>query len=182
MPERFLDVSHEALIRGWPRLRGWLDEDRAGLRIQRRITETAEEWQRSNRDDDLLYRGARLIQAQEWRARHEAEGLEGRWFKRRTTLTEAGGHTPSLVGGLPDVPTTPIAGTIVVQGSRDRDQSQLVRYRHGPARAILCTRSVYGQNVPIPTSPRLRFLVLDGAHRNVVRRGFYRAFQRNDWI
>ena len=73
MPERFLDVSHEALIRGWPRLRGWLDEDRAGLRLQRRITETAEEWQRSNRDDDLLYRGARLIQAQEWRARHEVE-------------------------------------------------------------------------------------------------------------
>jgi len=73
MPERFLDVSHEALIRGWPRLRGWLDEDRAGLRIQRRITETAAEWQRSTRDDDLLYRGARLIQAQEWRARHEVE-------------------------------------------------------------------------------------------------------------
>src|SRR4029450_10688681 len=73
MPERFLDVSHEALIRGWPRLRGWLDEDRAGLRLQRRITETAEEWQRSNRDDGFLYRGARLISAQEWRARHEAE-------------------------------------------------------------------------------------------------------------
>jgi WD40 repeat protein len=73
MPERFLDVSHEALIRGWPRLRGWLDEDRAGLRLQRRITETADEWQRSNRDNDLLYRGARLIQAQEWRERHEVE-------------------------------------------------------------------------------------------------------------
>jgi len=73
MPERFLDVSHEALIRGWPRLRGWLDEDRAGLRLQRRITETAEEWQRSNRDDDLLFRGARLIQVQEWRERHEVE-------------------------------------------------------------------------------------------------------------
>src|SRR5512140_2197669 len=73
MPQHFLDVSHEALIRGWPRLRGWLDEDRAGLRVQRRITEAAEEWQRSNRDDDLLYWGARLIQAQEWRERHETE-------------------------------------------------------------------------------------------------------------
>src|SRR6266576_4163012 len=71
--EHFLDVSHEALIRGWPRLRRWLDEDRAGLRLQRRITETAEEWQRSNRDNDLLYRGARLVQAQEWRARHQGD-------------------------------------------------------------------------------------------------------------
>src|SRR5438552_111757 len=79
MPERFLDVSHEALIRAWPRLRGWLDEDRAGLRLHRRIAEAAKEWQSSNpaqahlRDDDLLYRGAKLIQAQEWRNRHDAE-------------------------------------------------------------------------------------------------------------
>src|SRR5437667_417302 len=73
MPERFLEVSHEALIRSWPRLRQWLDEDRAGLRVHRRITETAEEWEGTNRDDDLLYRGARLLQAQEWGERHEVE-------------------------------------------------------------------------------------------------------------
>ena len=73
MPERFVDVSHEALIRGWPRLRGWLDEDRVGLRLQRRITEAAQEWERSNRDSDLLYRGARLVQAQEWRERNQPE-------------------------------------------------------------------------------------------------------------
>jgi len=68
-----IDVSHEALIRCWPRLRRWLDEDRSGLRLHRQITETGEEWKRTNRDEDLLYRGARLIHAQEWRERHEAE-------------------------------------------------------------------------------------------------------------
>ena len=68
-----IDVSHEALIRCWPRLRRWLDEDRAGLRLHRHITETAEEWNRTNQDDDLLYRGTRLIHAQEWRERHEVE-------------------------------------------------------------------------------------------------------------
>src|SRR5262245_55451979 len=73
MTERFVDVSHEALIRGWPRLRGWLDEDRAGLRLHHRITEAAQEWQRSNRDSDLHYRGARLVQAHEWRERHGPE-------------------------------------------------------------------------------------------------------------
>ena len=40
---RWVDVSHEALIRGWPRLRRWLDEDRAGLRVHRRLTEATEE-------------------------------------------------------------------------------------------------------------------------------------------
>ena len=42
-----VEVSHEALIRGWPRLRDWIDEDRAGLRIQRRLTEAAREWERA---------------------------------------------------------------------------------------------------------------------------------------
>src|SRR5215472_2800822 len=73
MTERFIDVSHEALIRGWPRLRGWLDEDRAGLRLQRRITEAAQEWERSNQDPDLLYRGAKLVQAHDWRERRGPE-------------------------------------------------------------------------------------------------------------
>src|ERR1041384_3631133 len=73
MPERFLEVSHEALIRSWPRLRQWLDEDRAGLRVHRRITEAVDEWEGTNRDDSLLYRGAKLMQAQEWGERHDVE-------------------------------------------------------------------------------------------------------------
>ena len=59
--ERLVDVSHEALIRSWPRLRKWIDEDRASLRLLRRVTEAAQEWQRLNRDEGVLYRGARLF-------------------------------------------------------------------------------------------------------------------------
>jgi len=69
--EHMVEVSHEALIRGWPRLRGWLDEDRGGLRLQRRLSEAAEEWHRLGRDAGLLYRGARLAEALEWRKNHE---------------------------------------------------------------------------------------------------------------
>jgi WD40 repeat protein/energy-coupling factor transporter ATP-binding protein EcfA2 len=68
---RWIDVSHEALIRGWPRLRGWLDEDRAGLLVHRRLTEAAKEWERHDRDDSALYRGARLAEAIEWRSGNE---------------------------------------------------------------------------------------------------------------
>ncbi len=63
-----VEVAHEALIRGWPRLRGWLEDERAGLRAQRRLTEAAREWRRLGRDDGALYRGARLAEALEWRA------------------------------------------------------------------------------------------------------------------
>src|SRR5690242_1505143 len=67
--ERWIDVSHEALIRGWPRLRGWIEEDRAGLRVHRRVTESTREWLALGRDDGLLYRGARLAEASEWSGR-----------------------------------------------------------------------------------------------------------------
>ncbi|HKQ51189.1 MAG TPA: TIR domain-containing protein, partial [Pyrinomonadaceae bacterium] len=68
--KQVVEVSHEALIRGWPRLRKWIEEDRAGLRILRRLTEAAREWQ-PTKDESLLYRGAHLAQASEWRERNE---------------------------------------------------------------------------------------------------------------
>jgi WD40 repeat protein/transcriptional regulator with XRE-family HTH domain len=64
--ENTVEVSHEALIREWPRLRGWLEDNREGLRLHRQLTESAQEWDTLQRELDLLYRGARLTQAQEW--------------------------------------------------------------------------------------------------------------------
>jgi WD40 repeat protein len=61
-----VEVTHEALIREWPLLRGWLEEDREGLRIHRHLTEAAAEWARLNREPGELYRGARLAAAGEW--------------------------------------------------------------------------------------------------------------------
>ncbi len=64
------EVAHEALIREWPTLRGWLEEDREGLRLHRRLTEAALEWDASSRDPEVLYRGARLAQTIEWAQAH----------------------------------------------------------------------------------------------------------------
>jgi WD40 repeat protein len=66
-----VEVAHEALIRGWPRLRAWLDEDRAGLRIHRRLTEAAREWERLGRDEGALYRGAPLAETVAWAAAND---------------------------------------------------------------------------------------------------------------
>jgi WD40 repeat protein len=60
------EVAHEALIREWPALRRWLDEDREGLRLHRQLTEDASTWEASGRDDSYLYRGARLEAAAAW--------------------------------------------------------------------------------------------------------------------
>ena len=63
--EPVVDIAHEALIRAWPRLRGWVDDDRDALRISRRISDAAAEWERLGRDPDALLRGARLAEALE---------------------------------------------------------------------------------------------------------------------
>lgn len=65
-------VAHEALIREWPTLRGWLEADREGLRLHRHLTEAAQAWAQLARDPGELYRGARLVQAAEWAAAHPA--------------------------------------------------------------------------------------------------------------
>lgn len=62
-----VEVAHEALIRKWPTLRRWLDEDRAGLAQRRRVTESAKQWEREQYDVSLLYRGTQLAIAEEWR-------------------------------------------------------------------------------------------------------------------
>ena len=64
-----VEIAHEALIRSWPRLRDWLNEDREGLRTHRGLTEAASTWDSLNRDQDALYRGSRLDTAAEWAKR-----------------------------------------------------------------------------------------------------------------
>ena len=41
---RHVEVAHEALLREWPRLRGWLEEDAEGRRLHRRLADAAREW------------------------------------------------------------------------------------------------------------------------------------------
>ncbi|HEV2126957.1 MAG TPA: CHAT domain-containing protein, partial [Chloroflexota bacterium] len=66
-----VEVAHEALIRHWPRLTGWIDEDRAALHVRQRLMRAAQEWDQRGRDDAELYRGKRLVEAVAWRQQHE---------------------------------------------------------------------------------------------------------------
>ncbi|WP_436527301.1 nSTAND1 domain-containing NTPase [Actinoplanes sp. HUAS TT8] len=60
-----VEISHEALLTGWPRLAGWVEEARTDLALRQRVVEAAEDWDRSGRDPDLLLRGSRLLAARE---------------------------------------------------------------------------------------------------------------------
>src|SRR5439155_12394705 len=50
-----IEVSHEALIREWPRLAGWLREAREDIRLQQNISKDVAEWDQRNKPVDRLY-------------------------------------------------------------------------------------------------------------------------------
>ena len=63
-----LEITHEALTRAWPRLRGWLDDDVEGQRTRHHLSAAADAWEALGRPDSELYRGVRLARALDWRA------------------------------------------------------------------------------------------------------------------
>jgi WD40 repeat protein/energy-coupling factor transporter ATP-binding protein EcfA2 len=61
-----VEIAHEALIRNWPRLVEWLDEERVTLRRRLRLTAAAEQWRDKGRDSSALLRGALLDEAAQY--------------------------------------------------------------------------------------------------------------------
>ncbi len=71
--EPTIEVSHEALIRHWPRLMAWIDEEAEGLQLLGHLTSASREWVQSDRDPSLLYRGSRLVTSEQWAESHVGE-------------------------------------------------------------------------------------------------------------
>ena len=55
-----VEIAHEALLREWPRLRRWIDQDRDALMVLGHLREAAAGWVEVDRDPGALYRGAQL--------------------------------------------------------------------------------------------------------------------------
>ncbi|MEL6400996.1 MAG: pentapeptide repeat-containing protein, partial [Cyanobacteria bacterium J06626_4] len=70
-----VDVAHEALIRNWPQLRTWLDENRDLLRQHRKIEQAAAEWSQQTRKQQKRYllEGRQLSDARRFQKQHNAE-------------------------------------------------------------------------------------------------------------
>ncbi|MGW4947903.1 nSTAND1 domain-containing NTPase [Actinoplanes sp. NPDC004185] len=64
--EPVVELAHEALIRAWPRLGEWLEQDRAFLTWLTEIRRTARGWTETQREPDALLRGAALTTAARW--------------------------------------------------------------------------------------------------------------------
>jgi basic membrane lipoprotein Med (substrate-binding protein (PBP1-ABC) superfamily)/DNA-binding SARP family transcriptional activator len=61
-----VQVTHEALLDGWGRLRGWIDLYLTDLQRRSALSVAAAEWEASGDDSDFLLTGGRLMQLEEW--------------------------------------------------------------------------------------------------------------------
>jgi len=71
--EQSVRITHEALLRSWPRLRDWINTDRSGNLLRQQIDEAAAAWERDRYDNAALLRGGRLDTARAWAADHPAD-------------------------------------------------------------------------------------------------------------
>lgn len=56
----WIEIAHEAVFREWPRLRAWLEQDQAGLRVLGLVSEQARRWAADGHDPEGLLAGVRL--------------------------------------------------------------------------------------------------------------------------
>ncbi|WP_282791100.1 WD40 repeat domain-containing protein [Streptomyces sp. CC224B] len=100
-----VEITHEALLHAWPRLRDWIDEGRSDHLLRQRLEEDSRTWEDSGRDPSLLYRGSRLEQARAWAesadatllTRGAAQFLAASAGLRRRTLWISRGAVAALV-------------------------------------------------------------------------------------
>jgi len=71
--QTIIRVVHEALLAHWPRAKELIKADREYLLWQQRIGSEVATWQRTNKDEGSLLRGALLVEAQVWLDRLGAE-------------------------------------------------------------------------------------------------------------
>lgn len=64
--ETVVDISHESLFRQWKRLKRWAEDEGLKKELYRQISESALLWEKKDLNDSFLFRGARLIEADNW--------------------------------------------------------------------------------------------------------------------
>jgi len=76
-----LEVSHEALLREWPRLVEWIRESGTDIRLQQSMSSDVAQWEQRGRPKDRLYSGTQLKELLAWSQRNTASGSEAAFLR-----------------------------------------------------------------------------------------------------
>jgi WD40 repeat protein/DNA-binding SARP family transcriptional activator len=180
-----VEVAHEALLREWPRLRGWLEEDAQGRRLHHQLRNAAREWDASGRDPGELYRGARLASTLDWAADHEADlsATERAFLAESRAASERSQRRlrAVLAGVAALLVLAVIAGAIALeQRANARDEATAAEAQRLGARALLddqLDRSLLlaRQGVALDDTVRTRGNLLGALLRSPAAIGIIRA-------
>ena len=90
-----VEVAHEALLRAWDRLGGWIEEARGDVQMRARLSSAASEWHAAQGDPSFLLGGTRLDLFDAWAqssslalARPEREYLDASRERREAAWAE----------------------------------------------------------------------------------------------
>jgi WD40 repeat protein/DNA-binding SARP family transcriptional activator len=171
-----VELSHEALLREWPRYRTWLEEDRIGRRVHTHLTTAANDWEARGRDVADVYRGARLAAALEWRAGHEHELTQTeRAFldAGRATAGRAQRRLRMVLAAVAALLAVAVAGGIVAldQRSSARSEARVAEAQRLGVQAVSEPRLdrsllLARQGVALDDSPATRSYLLDALLRS----------------
>ncbi|WP_031477284.1 nSTAND1 domain-containing NTPase [Streptomyces bicolor] len=137
-------LAHEALLRQWPTLRGWLDESRDFIVWLERLRGRMREWEEGGRDPDLLLRQQELAAARTWAVQRpdevsaeEAEFVRLSRLQRRRSVRR-GRTGVALVACLTVLAVGLSFGLyklIDEDGRRDKDEAARILAGHAEASA-----------------------------------------------
>ncbi len=178
-----VEVAHEALLREWPRLREWIEEDTEGRRLRRHITQAATEWDAAGRDQGELYRGARLAAALDWTADHalDVNKLEREFVtesreaseKETKQVRRINRRLRGLLAGVAVLLAAAVAGGIfaAIQRSQARDAETAQFVQRLGAQALVeedldLSLLLARQAVAIDDSPQTHGYLLDTLQRS----------------
>ncbi|GAA2262540.1 MULTISPECIES: WD40 repeat domain-containing protein [Kitasatospora] len=126
--EDTVEITHEALLRAWPRLHGWLGEDRSGKVLHQRLADAAEAWLRAGRSRGDLLRGQQLARIREL-VKGPDRGAELSELQREflaTSVRAARFRRSARIGGVLTLVLAVVASVIAVQQHRQSARREAV--------------------------------------------------------
>jgi serine/threonine protein kinase/WD40 repeat protein len=195
-----VEVAHEALIRQWQRVRAWLDENREALRLHRRLTQGAEEWNQSRREASFLAQGTRLQQFEEFQnssdialtqaekeflaisiqAREDREKLEAERQAREQSLEHQAAQRLRLLAAVMGIAAIVAAGLayFAIQAQGRAEEQALIASNNADiantaqAQALFeADRAATSEAIALDSAEQSRSLALSSNARNAAAEG-----------
>ncbi|MCA9709775.1 MAG: SIR2 family protein, partial [Myxococcales bacterium] len=117
-----VDLVHEALLRQWRTLRGWIDQDRVQLGLDTELAERAEAWEAQGRSRHGLPQGRALTRLLQGRPHGARRALHEDYLRRlRRTVSARRMAWAAVAGGITLIS---LAVTLVVLGKNFEIEQQ----------------------------------------------------------